>query len=110
MDEQLLGVEAQLEHVVEQREQRRQREGRHEDRDEAVLDDCGRKRKVNQLLCVSIWMRLRESRLLLAPFSASLTQPIKAVISRHTGLGRKSVQRLSDFSPRRKSSRRVHAT
>ena len=43
VDEQLLGVEAQLEHVVEQREERRQREGRHEDRDEAVLDDCGRK-------------------------------------------------------------------
>ena len=42
MDEQLLGVEAQLEHVVEEREQRRQRKGGHEDRDEAVLDHCKR--------------------------------------------------------------------
>ena len=42
MDEQLLGVEAELEDVVEEGEERRQRERRHEDRDEAVLDDCGR--------------------------------------------------------------------
>ena len=39
----LFGVEAELENVVEEGEERRQRERRHEDRDEAVLDDCNRK-------------------------------------------------------------------
>lgn len=42
--EELLRVQAHLEDVVEQREQRRQREGHHEDGDEAELDDwCARR-------------------------------------------------------------------
>lgn len=36
----LLGVEPDFDDVVEQREERSQREGRHEERDEAKLDDC----------------------------------------------------------------------
>ena len=39
MDEEFLGVEAQLEDVVEEREEGGQGEGRHEDGDEAVLND-----------------------------------------------------------------------
>ena len=38
----LFGVEAELEDVVEEGEERRQRERGHEDRDKAILDDCGR--------------------------------------------------------------------
>lgn len=38
----LLRVQPDLHPVVEQREERRQREGRHEDGDEAKLEDCGR--------------------------------------------------------------------
>ena len=40
MEEQLLGVDPELEDVVEEREERGQGEGAHEDGDEAVLDHC----------------------------------------------------------------------
>lgn len=40
-----LRVQPDLHPVVEQREERRQREGRHEDGDEAELEDCGRRRR-----------------------------------------------------------------
>jgi hypothetical protein len=93
--EELLSVKPHLQHVVDQREQRRQREGRHEDRHEPVLQHWTQFKQLAHAADV----RSTAHQTIHFRLCASLISRALALISKYKFTARRAVDRTSAKQP-----------